>query len=185
MTVTNRINWLDTPSRFGLISRTLHWLMALLFLWQFFSVIVWHTFGRTAFTLWMDKQGSHATVGFLLFILVIIRALWRGFNRHRYPLSRPNKANKIAIVGHITLYLLMFVIPFLALLRCYADGKGVVVMGIPVLPATGIEIKGITVWIDMMHGPLAWLLLFCIGGHILMAIIHSFIRRDANLRPMI
>ncbi|CNE60359.1 cytochrome b [Yersinia nurmii] len=181
----NRINWLDTPSRFGLISRTLHWLMALLFLWQFFSVIVWHTFGRTAFTLWMDKQGSHTTVGFLLFILVIVRALWRGFNIRRSPRSTPNKVNKIAIIGHMTLYLLMFIIPLLALLRAYAGGKGMVVMGIPVLPTTGIEINRITAWVDNMHGPLAWLLLFCIGGHILMAIIHRFILRDANLRPMI
>ncbi len=32
--------WLDTPSRYGRVSRAFHWLMAALFAWQFAGALL-------------------------------------------------------------------------------------------------------------------------------------------------
>ena len=60
--------WLDSPLRYGLVSRLLHWSMAALLLWQFASMAVKNIVGRHPLTAFM--VGSHKPVGTLLMLLV-------------------------------------------------------------------------------------------------------------------
>jgi cytochrome b561 len=60
----DRLPWRDTPERYGLISRLLHWGMAALILWQFLGMAVKITLGRVPLAGFF--VGLHAPMGVLL-----------------------------------------------------------------------------------------------------------------------
>ena len=107
----------DSTSKYGLITRVLHWGMALLFAWQFTSALAHMLFEDTA----IDEffWGSHKPVGLVLMVLIIIRALWGLLNLKR----RPPADSMAARLGHLALYVLMLVVPAVALFRQYGSGR--------------------------------------------------------------
>src|SRR5690625_7931283 len=97
----------DTKTRYGTITRLLHWLMALGLLWMLFTATV-H---------FIDKDSAlnkaiwrfHSLVGFTMLMLEVIRVVWLLIQRTR----RPEKDLNIRF-GHLTLNVLMIVTPFVA-----------------------------------------------------------------------
>ncbi|GAA5236652.1 cytochrome b [Verticiella sediminum] len=166
----------DTPTGYGLISRCLHWGMALLFLWQFTGMILRITLGRTPLvSFWV---GTHASVGTLLFALVVLRIVWALLNlRHRPPHGGGTRGLAVR-VGHAALYALMLVIPGLAILRAYGSGKGLNFFGMTLIEPTGVQVPALTAPASAFHGLLAWVLLAAIAGHIVMVIVHQRLWRD-------
>lgn len=154
----------DNHERYGHVSRILHWGMALLLLWQFLSATAHFFFDDTAIEAFFWP--THKPLGFLLFVLIIIRIIWALMNVS----SRPHSVNWFARLGHIVLYLLLLAIPILALLRQYGSGRSFEPFGIPVF--TGFENDKIEWMIDLgslLHGELGWLLLALTVGHIVMS----------------
>lgn len=157
----------DNTDRYGQVSRALHWGMALLILWQFLSAGAHFLLADTAIEEFF--WASHKPLGLLLFVMVVIRALWAMMNVAR----RPPSINLAAKTGHIALYLLLAVVPGLALLRQYGSGKSFEPLGIPIF--SGFEAEEIG-WMvapgDWLHSWLGWLLLATILGHIFMVYWH-------------
>ncbi len=157
----------DNTSRYGLVSRVLHWGMALLLLWQFLTVGARVTMEDSAIDEFM--WATHRPLGFLLFVLIIIRILWALINRAR----RPASVSLAARLGHIALYALCALVPALALLRQYGAGRSFEPFGIPVF--SGFEGERIQWMVSLgnnFHGTLGWILLTLIIGHIAMTIWH-------------
>lgn len=179
MSKTN--TFLDNRSGYGLISRTLHWLMALLFLWQFISAIARVFAKDTMF--YNFFWSAHHELGFALLILVLLRGVWGLLNIHRRP-HKQGIAGKLAALGHLVIYGLMFAVPALALLRTYGSGRGFSFLGIQIFEQTGVQNAALTAPGNMLHGLLGWVLLAAIAGHVLMALIHHFALRDDTLRYM-
>ncbi|MCD4512139.1 cytochrome b [Brucella pseudogrignonensis] len=174
--------WMDSPDRYGLISRVLHWFIAYMLIWQFATILTWRIFGPAGWVKFVTSFGPyHGTVGLLVLPLVVLRALWMLINRRRRPPHEMGWAGRAALAGHVTLYLLMFAIPALALLRAYGSGKG----WLPWIPATGEEVAWLTGPANALHGPLSWCLSVLIVGHILAALFHRFIRKDGILARMV
>lgn len=172
---------MDTPERYGLISRGLHWFMAYLLIWQFFTILSWRIFGEAGWLMFVFSLGPyHGTVGLMIIALVVIRTGWMLANRKRRPPHGAGWPGRIALAGHVGLYLLMFAIPAVALIRVYGSGKG----WQPWIPATGKEVAWLTAPADALHGPLAWCLSALIAGHILAALYHRLIRKDGILARM-
>ncbi|MHB0704259.1 cytochrome b [Roseomonas mucosa] len=174
--------WLDTPARYGLVSRALHWGMALLFAWQFAGMVVKVTAGRTPLTAFL--VGTHASVGALLFLLILLRGAWGLYNLRRRPPHEPGPLGLAARLGHLALYALMLAVPALALLRQYGSGRAFAPFGIPLWPASGERIEALVAPANTAHGLLAWTLLALIGGHIAMVLLHRFLWRDGVLARM-
>lgn len=171
--------WKDTATRFGLVSLTLHWLMAALIIWQFGCLIVKMAGGPFSWVL-------HKEIGLILLMLVFIRGLWALMNLKRrpgYDAKRPVVA-KLAVLGHVALYLLMIVVPALAMMRQYGSGKAFSFFGIPITADTGVQIPWMTAPASALHGLLGWLMLLLIVGHILMSLIHHFVWKDGLLNRM-
>ncbi|WP_320196962.1 cytochrome b [Agrobacterium rosae] len=144
--------WLDTLERYGLVSRLLHWTMAYLLIWQFIVILAWRLFGDTQWVRTVTSLGpGHGTVGLLVIVLAVIRAIWWTVNRNRRPVQSTTVTGRAAIVVHASFYLLMFSIPALALLRAYGSGKG----WEPWIPASGVEIVWMIKPADLLHGFLA------------------------------
>lgn len=174
----------DTPERYGLVSRALHWSMAALFAWQFLGVAVRSVVAEDSAP---DHffHATHSPFGFLLFLLVLIRVLWTLTSRKTRPAYDRGPLGIAARAGHAALYALMIVVPLLALLRAYGTGRGLNAFGLAqIIPATGERIGWLVAPASALHGPLAWTLLVLIGGHIAMVFVHRGLLRDNVLAKM-
>ncbi len=156
----------DSTYRYGLISRMLHWGMALLLGWQFFTTAVRVLLEDSA----LDEftWGTHKAVGTLLMTLILLRVIWALINSRR----RPPALSLAARLGHLALYALMLVIPTLALLRQYGSGREFAAFGIQLMSGFDGEIEGLTAPANFLHGWLGWALLAMILGHIGMTLYH-------------
>lgn len=179
MNSTNTI-W-DTISGYGRISRFLHWLMAFLFLWQFISAILRVVAKDTA--IYDIFWAAHHQLGFALLVLVLVRGIWGLLNSRRRP-HKSGHVGKLATLGHLVIYGLMFTVPALALLRTYGSGRGFSFLGIRIFEQTGVQNAALTAPGNELHGLLGWVLLAAIAGHVLMALVHHFALRDDTLRYM-
>ncbi|MBZ9666423.1 cytochrome b [Pseudomonas sp. LMG 31766] len=157
-------NLQDSAQRYGAVSRLLHWAMAALLVWQYLTVIV-----PEGHFLESIVGGTHKATGLLLMVLVVIRLLWALYNSSR----RPAPVSVLARFGHLALYGLLFVIPFVALLRQYGSGREFVAFGMTIMPGfSDGKIEWMIAPASLLHGNLGWLLLFMVIGHAAMAFIH-------------
>jgi cytochrome b561 len=173
--------WRDAPGRYGRISRALHWLMAALFAWQFAGALLYVGLGDTAVTRFVG--GSHFTLGFTLFVLVLLRGLWGLANLARRP-PHPGRLGRAAVTGHAVLYLLMAVTPGLALLRQYGSGKPFTPFGLPLMPGRDTKIAWMVAPGDLLHHWLGFTLMVVVLGHAAMALVHRRIRGEDVLARM-
>ncbi len=168
----------DSREYYGKVSRILHWGMALLLLWQFLSAAAHFFFEDTAIEAFFWP--THKPLGFLLFMLIIIRIVWALVNVS----SRPPSINWFARLGHAALYLLVLIVPVLALLRQYGSGRSFDPFGFPVF--SGFEsdkIEWMTDLGSLLHGELGWLLLALTLGHIVMSYWHRRTTAKTNVMP--
>jgi len=173
----------DTARGYGIVSRTLHWAMALLLVLQLTSAALHLLAGDSAAakTLWP----WHFQVGFTLWWLVLLRGTWAFSNYRRRPphAGSPLQA-RAATIGHLALYTLMVVVPTLALLRAAGRGRGLRLYGIQWLPEGTPEIPALTAPGNLLHGTLGWVLASLVVGHVGFALWHGLIRRDGTLSRM-
>ncbi len=102
----------DTMAGWGWGTRALHWTMAALILFQLgFGLYMVQAVPDLLqrFTL----TQLHKSWGFVVFVLAVIRVVWRLCNRRRPPLpaAMPQWQVKAAEASHLLLYVLMFVMP--------------------------------------------------------------------------
>jgi cytochrome b561 len=170
----------DSADRYGLVTRLLHWSMAILLGWQFVTVIA-HTAMEDS---GLDKLlwSTHKPTGLLLMILVLIRLVWAVASHSR----RPAAISLMAKLGHASLYVLMFVIPFVALLRQYGSGREFVAFGTTFMPGfSDGKIRWMIEPANLLHGNLGWLLLVLVIGHVVMAFVHRRLSGEDVLTRMI
>lgn len=173
----------DTGQGYGPISRSFHWSMALLILWQALSVLLRITADETPISdfFW----GTHYSVGFTIWWLAILRGSW-GLSQLR---SRPAHEGPAilragATIGHALLYILMIVVPSLAILRAAGGRNGLTVYGIQLVAGRPEPIAALTAPANAAHKLLGFVLLALIAGHIAFALWHGLVRKDGTLRRM-
>lgn len=172
------MSFTDNSVRYGSVSRILHWGMAVLLLWQFSSIAarVWLADSAIDNFLW----STHRQVGFSLFVLIAIRLVWALSNVSK----RPPSVSVLAKLGHIVLYVLMFSVPLVALLRQYGSGRVFEPFGIPVF--SGFDDGRIDWMISLgsnFHSTLGWLMFILIAGHIVMAFVHRRSKKQPDVLP--
>ncbi|MGO1766908.1 cytochrome B [Advenella sp. S44] len=156
----------DSTEKYGAVSRALHWLMAIGFTWMFFTAALHFFADETPITeaLWP----THYLMGFTILCLGVIRVIWAAVNMSR----RPPSISLMARLGHGVMYLLMLVIPTLALLRNYGADRPFSYLGIQLMEPTGEKISWMVDLAGLLHGELGWTLLALIIGHIGMVYVH-------------
>ena len=172
----------DSESRYGLVSRVLHWGMALLFLAQFVSAAAhWALPRENALreALW----SYHGTLGVTLFLLVLLRGVWGLANLRRRP-PHTGLIGSAAVAGHAAIYALMVIVPAVRLLGAAGSDRGLSYLGVRIFAPRQVEIAWMQVPAEL-HGEMGWILLLLILGHILMAVVwHHFLRRDGVMQRM-
>src|SRR5690606_966579 len=171
----------DTKERYGKVTRTLHWVMAVLVFWQFLKFFDRirdgeHWIGETLVP-W------HVSIGCVIFLLVILRAIWAAKQRDNRPENDPAVA-ALAKLGHRLLYASMVLLPITGVLYIVGRGYGVKAFGIQLISGSGTE----TAWmqtVGSLHSPIAWLLLIMVIGHVAAALWHHFVKKDGVLQRML
>ncbi|APX68200.1 MULTISPECIES: cytochrome b [unclassified Brucella] len=177
----------DSPIGYGVVSRVLHWAMALMFAWQFTSAIL-HYFAKGS-AIFKFFWAAHFQLGFALLLLVLIRGVWGLINCNRRPRAE-SSGGKIVALGHGLIYILMIAVPTVAMLRSYNSGRGFSFLGMEIFaktavqnPAGGAPAAAVNAGMSL-HGLLGWILLAVVIVHILLALAHHFIMQDNTLRYM-
>ncbi len=172
--------WRNSPTRFGLASRLLHWSMAALILALLVLGTVLTSIKPNLSTLWL--YGLHKTLGLTTLSLAPIRLIWHRISPPPRALGPPNHwQNRAARATHRALYALMLAIPLSGWIASSATGLDVVIFGQITLPpitptSEPLENAGFAI-----HGILTKLLMALLTLHIAGAVLRS-LKGDGTLR---
>lgn len=178
------MQWRNSPARYGLVSISLHWLVALA-VFGLFALGYWMV-GLSYYDPWRQEAPDlHKSIGLLLFGLMLLRVLWRLLNPSPAALASHGAMTRLASkLGHGLLYLGLFGVMITGYLISTADGRGIEVFGLFTVPATFTGIPDQEDVAGDIHRILAWGLVIFAGVHGLAALKHHVIDRDSTLLRM-
>ncbi|WP_298718083.1 cytochrome b [uncultured Oceanisphaera sp.] len=170
----------DSKERYGSVSKTFHWLMAVLIGWQLLKfgdriAEGEHWVGETLVP-W------HVSIGTLLLVMIVLRLVWVMTQRHQRPAQDPATA-RLVKAGHGLLFAGMLLMPLTGIMVMLGGGYGLTAFGLEIF-AKGDEIAWAAT-IGSLHSPLVWALTVLIIGHIGMALTHHYVHRDDTLKRML
>jgi cytochrome b561 len=170
---------LGNEQRYGLVAQALHWITAILVVWAWLIAGTWGRGGDES-----PIMSLHQTLGFTIFVLVVLRLLWRLFDTRP---ADPPMPRVLAILGRVSqwlLYGLLIAVPLSAIVGTQLEGDALRVYGMelgPFLPSSR------QVGHDMLenHQLFADALIWLAGLHAAAAIFHHFVLRDRVLKQML
>lgn len=170
-------------TRFSGPSIAMHWLMVLVFIGIYATINLVDSFPKGSDPRnWM--KSLHFSLGLLAFGLVWLRILFRvlGDTPAIVP-TPPAWQEKLAKLGHLSLYVLMVGMPLLGWAALSASGKPVAFFGFE-LPSLLAENKELGHNLKEIHETVGTLGYFLIGGHTVAALYHHYFMKDSTLRGM-
>ncbi|MES2968222.1 MAG: cytochrome b [Pseudomonadota bacterium] len=173
--------WRNGPDRFGLVSRTLHWGMALLVLGMLALGTRIAGMEPGLANLWL--YGLHKSLGLCVLTLTIARIVWHWISPPPAPLAVGWQL-VAARVAHLALYALLVAIPLSGWIASSATGIDTLLFDRWTLPAIA---PVSALWEDRgfaVHGVLTKVLFGLIFLHALAALKHEM-EGDGTLRRMI
>ncbi|MBJ9830393.1 cytochrome b [Citrobacter portucalensis] len=175
----------NTPQRYGVVSATLHWLVAIA-VYGMFALGLWMV-TLSYYDGWYHQAPElHKSIGILLMMGLVIRVIWRLFSPPPAALASYSRLTRIAAaMGHLALYLLLFSIVISGYLISTADGKAISVFGWFDIPATLANAGTQADLAGSLHLWLAWTVVILSLLHGLMALKHHFIDNDDTLNRML
>ena len=126
----------NTSTNYGALSIAIHWLSALV-IFSLFGVGYWMV-DLNYYSEWYRLAPHyHKSVGVLLLFLTLFRIVWKQLNPKPLPLSQNVLENRLASLGHLSLYIILLVILFSGYLISTADGRGIDVFNFFTVPSLG------------------------------------------------
>ncbi len=165
------------PQTYDAVTRALHWLTVLGFIGILSTIAVWTIYDGEE---WVKSlYGVHKSIGFITLLVIVVRIVWALLNASK----RPAADSFAAKAGHLALYVLMFAVPVIGMIRQYGSGRGPLkVFGVEVMQGSPEKIEWMSNLGNMAHGKLGWLLFALVAGHIAMVIVHRIQGHDVLYR---
>lgn len=175
----------NTSGRYGAVSVSLHWLVALAVFTLF--GLGYYMVDLTYYDEWYRLAPHiHRSIGILLFAVVILRLLWRFADTRPSPLASHSRFEVLsAHLAHWVLYLLMLTAMISGYLISTADGSGVRVFNWFEVPSLTGRVQRMEDVAGDVHYWVTWALVGLAVLHGLAAIKHHVIDRDDTLRRML
>lgn len=174
----------NTAERWGVVSKTLHWLIVLLILGQ-----------GTVGLLMVEMRNSpdkiqvyalHKSFGLTILALALLRLSWRlAVGVPRPVAGTPAWQNRIARSTHALLYVLLLAIPLSGWLFNSAAGFPLQWFWIVNLPALVAQDQALRELAGTLHEWLFWGLVATASVHAAAALHHHLFLRDATLARML
>ncbi len=175
----------NTAQHYGLVSRLLHWLVALV-VFGLFGVGYWMVELDYYSEWYKTAPHYHKSVGILLALTMIFRLIWRLTNPTVQPLSSHKKWEvTLAHWAHGTLYVLLFALFISGYLISTADGREIEVFNWFGVPALGEFIENQEDIAGAFHKWIAYTLMAIVGLHLAGALKHHFFDKDKTLTRML
>lgn len=173
----------DTADRFGALSMLLHWATALAVVATVPLALIMQDMPLS-----LDKlqaYGWHKSIGMAVLAVTVLRLTWRSVNRRPAPPAGPAWQRRAARGVHAALYVCLLALPVLGWLHSAAANTPVVVLGLLVLPPPIAADRALVEPLRAAHAAVAWTLLALLALHVLAALKHAVVDRDATLRRML
>lgn len=178
------MNMKNTADRYGSLSIAMHWLMLLLLVAVYATILLREGYEkgsdpREALKMW------HFMLGLSVFALVFVRIALRFFGgTPRIVPTPPHWQHLLAAGMHLALYLFLIGMPLLGWLTLSASGKPIPFFGLE-LPAIWPQDKGFADTLKDLHETIGEIGYYLVGAHALAALYHHYIVRDNTLRRML
>lgn len=168
-------------TRFPVLSRALHWLMALLVLAMIFIGIAM----VASLSAYHRLVSIHRPLGILILLLVVVRLINRWVNPPPpLPADMPPWQRAAALGSHLLLYALLFALPLVGWGMLSAGGYPVVLYGPIHLPPILPHVAGLYAALRTTHTVLAFTLFAVFLAHLGAALMHALIYRDGVFQSM-
>ena len=176
----------DKATRYGVVSRSLHWAVAGAIALQFLLSQLAERAGHDGERLrQLALLANHKSVGITILALAVLRLVWRvAAPPPALPTAMPPWQHRAAKVTHWALYGALFAMPVTGWLMSSASAYSVSWFGLFTLPdliGPDADMKAI---FEELHESLAKVLIAVVAIHFLAALKHHFIDRDDVLRRM-
>lgn len=178
-TETLALNATNEPTRYGRVSRILHWTTAILFISMIPSGIFSSMIPEDV---WFRREYNvvHKTIGFIIFGLVLARLVWNLLSK-RPPLNASLKPSdrKLAHTAHTLLYVLMVAIPVTGYFMTSFHGYDSYFFVLKLSPPVGES--DIYIAFGLFHKyVLQYLVYLILGAHVLGVLKHHFIDKHKD-----
>ncbi len=174
----------NSRSQWGVVSKTLHWIIVVL-------IIVQYTLAQVAEDLPLGLQklqvlARHKSVGLTILGMAILRLLWRWANpTPELPGTLKPWEKKVATLTHFALYLLLFAMPVTGWLMSSAANFPVSWFGVLTLPDLVEPSRDLQRTLHEVHETLFKFLVALAVLHVAAALKHHFVLKDDVLRRMV
>lgn len=174
----------NTPDSYGAVTKTFHWVIALLIICVLGVGLYMDFFAtkleRFALMPW------HKSFGITVLALAALRVLWHISSRPPgFVAGLKDWEMQAAKAVHILLYLAMFAMPMSGWLMSSAAGRTTKFFGLFDLPDLIVKNEQLRELFGEIHEVSAYALLALIAVHGAAALKHHFIAKDATLRRML
>lgn len=168
--------------RYAPVAVALHWLLAALIVCQAALGFYAHSIeDDPAADAWFDL---HKSAGITIFLLVLLRALWRLAHRPaRLPASVPHWEAVASRVVQWLLYAGMILLPITGFLGASYTRSGVTFFGVK-LPAWRTPDHDIAETLFDAHMTIVWIMAGLVALHALGGLKHAFVDRDRVFQRM-
>lgn len=175
----------NTPTHYGLVSKLLHWTIAILILG-----LVWlgaYMVELTYFDKWYNQSLSlHKSFGLLVLALTGIYFCWKIVSPSPDGVATIPRWQQLSVrLMHAALMLLMVAIPLSGYLISTSAGQPVDFFGLFDVPAPGRNNKAIRDPAIAVHYYCAYGILLLVLGHAGAALKHQFFDKDGTLARML
>jgi cytochrome b561 len=128
----------------------------------------------------------HRSVGVSVWVLTMVRLVWRHFAKFPdWPSDKSQTMRVAAMASEYALYALLLAQPILGVLQTNANGDHVYLFFIGQLPALIEKNRPLAQQLLMVHKSVGFALLGLIAVHVSAALSHHFLRRDETLTAML
>jgi len=175
----------NSPDRWGSVSKSLHWLIAVLILALGIVGLLMGELPRTPKYFWVYT--AHKSIGITVLALVALRVLWRLYAGAPRPVpGTPTWQARVAEATHWLLYVLMFAIPLSGWLYDSASGlRPFKLFGLVEMPKLVAPSEQSAQLSHAIHEWGFWLLILVVLAHAGAALYHHLHQRDATLARML
>ncbi|WBT38479.1 cytochrome b [Hyphomicrobium sp. DMF-1] len=172
----------DTLAGYGLVSRLIHWLMAIA-IFAMFGLGLWMVDLDYYSPYYHTAPSIHKGVGILLLIALAVRFGWRLANVKPSDEGFTDFEKTASRVVHRGFYPLLLALMVSGYLISTADGRPIDVFGLFSVPSPG-ENKGLEDTAGVVHAYLAYFTIALAAAHAAGALKHHFVDRDRTLSRM-
>jgi len=168
-------------ARYSSVAILIHWSVALLIIFSFLLGLTVDNFPKG----WTGAViNTHALAGLSVLALTIFRLAWRLSHKPpEYPRDISPAVKRLSHLAHMALYVLMIVVPAIGIPTLLYRGRGLE-FGLFGISSPFERAPDIFHPLTDVHELAAFALLGLAIGHILAALYHQVVRKDAILRRM-